>query len=380
MTGKADFTIVGAGPAGLACAIVLARGGARVVVHEWKDQVGHRFHNDFQGLENWTHKTDVLEELAQAGIAADFEHHGFEQGTVFDPSGRQHRVQGRRPLFYLVRRGPGVGTLDSALLAQVCAAGAELRFGSRVRAFDGAGILAAGPRTAGIIAAGHVFETPMADGAWLALGHAVAPGGYAYLLVQGGRGTVASCMFTHFRDQARHVKATEDFFSKYAGLDMRNPRPFGGYGDMRLSRSAMQGGHLVIGEHAGFQDALAGFGMRYAIRSGILAAESLLSGESYSARWQTELAPGLKAGIVNRWIFNRAGRAGLQFAIGRLAKADAGDLLGRAYALTPLKRLALPIARRQLRRLLADPSCSHEDCDCVWCRHGDHGAPNPVLR
>ena len=142
----------------------------------------------------------------------------------------------------------------------------------------------------------------------------------------------------------------------------------------------MQGGHLVIGEHAGFQDALAGFGMRYAIRSGILAAESLLSGESYSARWQTELAPGLKAGIVNRWIFNRAGRAGLQFAIGRLAKADAGDLLGRAYALTPLKRLALPIARRQLRRLLADPSCSHEDCDCVWCRHGDHGAPNPVLR
>ena len=43
---------------------------------------------------------------------------------MFEPSCRQHRVQGRRPLFYLVRRGPGVGTLDSALLAQVCAAGA----------------------------------------------------------------------------------------------------------------------------------------------------------------------------------------------------------------------------------------------------------------
>ena len=59
---------------------------------------------------------------------------------------------------------------------------------------------------------------------------------------------------------------------------MRNPRPFGGYGNVRLPRTAMQGGHPVIGEHAGFQDALAGFGIRYAIRSGVLAARSILAG------------------------------------------------------------------------------------------------------
>lgn len=373
------ITIVGAGPAGLACAIVLARGGANVVVREWKNGVGHRFHDDFQGIENWTHEADVLDELAEAGIAADFEHHGFDRGTVFDPTGRQHAVHGTRPLFYLVRRGPGAGTLDSALLEQARAAGVEVRFGDRVRAFEGAGVLAAGPREAGVIAAGHIFETDMADGAWLALGHEVAPGGYAYLLVQGGRGTVASCMFTRFRDQARHVAAAEDFFRTHAGLDMRNPRPFGGYGNMRLPRSAMQGGHPVIGEQAGFQDALAGFGMRYAIRSGVLAGQSLLDGGDYSARWQAELGPGLKAGISNRWIFNVAGEPGMRFAIGRLARRDAGDLLRRAYDLTPLKRLALPIALRRFRAPLADPSCSHEDCDCVWCRHGEHGAaPRPA--
>ena len=374
MSEVSEVTIVGAGPAGLACAIVLARGGTRVVVREWKDRVGHRFHDDFQGLENWTRETDVLAELVGAGIAVDFEHHGFDRGTVFDPAGRRHQVRGRRPLFYLVRRGPGEGTLDSALLAQARAAGAEVRFGDRVRAFTGAGVLAAGPRAAGIIAAGHVFETAMADGAWLALGHTIAPGGYAYLLVKNGRGTVASCMFTGFRDQAGHVRAAEDFFQTHAGLEMRNPRAFGGYGNLRLPRTAMQGGHPVIGEHAGFQDALAGFGMRYAIRSGVLAAQSLLSGGDYSALWQAELAPGLKAGIANRWIFNLAGEPGMRFVSAQLAKRDAGDLLRRAYDLTPLKRLALPIARWRHRAPLADPSCSHEGCDCVWCRHGDHAA------
>ena len=217
MAVRAKITVVGAGPSGLACAIVLARGGAQVVVREWKDRVGHRFHDDFQGLENWTRATDVLEELAAVGIAADFEHHAFDRGAVFDPAGRRHEVRARRPLFYLLRRGEAEGTLDSALLAQARAAGAEVRFGDRVREFDGAGVLAAGPREAGVIAAGHVFETDMADGAWLALGHDVAPGGYAYLLVQGGRGTVASCMFTGFRGQARHVKAAEAFFRTMPG-------------------------------------------------------------------------------------------------------------------------------------------------------------------
>ena len=375
MRGEDAITIVGAGPAGLVCAIVLARGGRRVVVREWKDRVGHRFHDDFQGLENWSRAEDVLDELAGAGIAVDFEHHGFDRGTVFDPAGRRHEVHGQRPLFYLLRRGPDEGTLDRALLGQAEAAGVEIRFSDRVRHFEDAGVLAAGPREAGIIAAGHVFETGLEDGAWLALGHAIAPGGYAYLLVRGGRGTLASCMFTGFHDQAHHVAATEAFFRLHAGLEMRDPRPFGGYGNARLPRTAMQGGHPVIGEHAGFQDALAGFGMRYAIRSGVLAARSILTGADYTALWRAELGPGLKAGIANRLIFNVAGETGMRFAIGRLARRDAGDRLRRAYDLTLGKRLALPLARRLYRAPLADLSCSHQNCDCVWCQHGDHTAP-----
>ena len=368
------FTIVGAGPAGLACAIVLARSGARVVVREWKDRVGHRFHDDFQGLENWTGEQDVLDELAAAGIASSFDHHPFDHGTIFDPSGCSYVVKGRRPIFYLLRRGPGEGTLDSALLAQARAAGVEVRFGDRVKTFAEVGVLAAGPREAGVIAAGHVFETNMSDGAWLALGDEIAPGGYAYLLVRDGRGTVASCMFTGFRDQARHVKSAEDFFRAHAGLEMRNARAFGGYGAYRLPRSAHQGGHPVIGEHAGFQDALGGFGIRHAIRSSVLAAECLLTGADYTARWQSELGPLLEAGIVNRWMFGFCGEVGMRIACRKLAKDDVGDVLRHVYDRTMFRQLLLPFARRRYRTALEDPSCSHVDCDCVWCRHGDHGS------
>ena len=371
MANHKGITIVGAGPAGLTCAIVLAQAGKKVMVREWHADIGHRFHDDFQGLENWTNPMDALDELASSGISTGFAYHGMNEGVVFDSQAKPHRVHGERPLFYLLRRGARDGTLDRALLDQAIGAGVEVRFNDRVTSTSSEMVLAGGPRRADIIAVGKIFDTDMEDGAWLAFGSELAPKGYAYLLVHEGRGTVASCMFSGFRDQAEHLAATLAFFERHAGLRMQNPRPFGGFGNIRLPRTAVQGGYPVIGEHAGFQDALAGFGLRYAIRSGRLAAESLINGTSYADAWQQALRPGLRTGVVNRFLFNVAGRRGIDFLIRQLGRSETGGMLARAYSSSVPKRLLFPLARHRYRGQLNDPSCNHQNCDCVWCQHGE---------
>ena len=360
--------VIGAGPAGLACAIALARSGRNVVVRESHRQVGTRFHGDFQGLENWSDERDVLDELRAAGIKITFEHHAVLQGTAFDAHHNRYNIRGEQPLYYLVRRGRERGTLDTALLDQAIAVGVEVHRVDRVEAIAGPAVLAAGPRRADAIAVGYLFDTEMSDGDWVAFDDNLAPLGYAYMLVHGGRGTIASCMFTGFKRQAEHLERTVAFFRQHAGLDMRNPHPFGGFANFRLPRTAIQGGHPVIGEQAGFQDALAGFGMRYAFRSGLLAARSILDGTDYAILWSRELLPLLRAGIVNRFLYNNVGARGRKFVLARLGRGDARPALHHLYQPSILTRILFPIARFRYRAPLHDNSCDHINCHCVWCQ------------
>ena len=364
-------TVVGAGPAGLAAAIVLARAGRQVVVREARSGVGSRFHDDFQGIENWSADEDVLAEMAAAGIEINFDNHPVRSGTAFDAWGKAYGVASEQPIYHLVRRGPNPGTLDRGLLDQARDLGVEVRFNDRVRRVTGQAILAGGPREADAIAVGYVFETSMPDSGYICFDNAVAAGGYAYLLVHRGRGTVATCLFTGFKREADYLARTVAMFRDRVGLTMENPRRFGGYANFRLPRTAMQGGHPVVGEHAGFQDALAGFGMRYAMRSGVLAARSLIEGFAYEQAWRRELLPQLRAAVANRFLFNLVGDHGWRWMLAhRLSRGDVRQALRWLYAPGPLRMLIFPLARWHYRAPLRDPSCDHIACDCVWCRHG----------
>ena len=177
------FRIVGAGPAGLAAAITLARAGRRVVVHEAAAEVGSRFQGDHQGLENWTTEKDVLDDLRERGIACNFAATPCREGVAFDAWETRYEIRSDWPLFYLIERGPGSGTLDSALLAQAQKLGVEVRFNSRVRQIEGPGILGAGPRAADAIAVGLHFETSMPGGWWVICDDDLAPQGYAQRIV-----------------------------------------------------------------------------------------------------------------------------------------------------------------------------------------------------
>ena len=337
-------TVVGAGPAGLACAIVLARTGRQVIVREGHRTVGARFHSDLQGLENWSDHRDVLDELWRWGIDAKFDCHPVYEGIGFDASGKAYPLRGERPICYIVHRGCRSGSLDLGLLNQAIEVGVEVRFDDRATAADGPTVLATGPGSADAIAAGYVFETENPDGDWIAFNDALAPLGYAYLLIHSGHGTVASCMFAGFKRQAEYVERTVAFFRERVGLEMRDPRRFGGFTSFRRPGTAMRGGCPIIGEQAGFQDALAGFGIRYALCSGVLAARSLIEGVDYTRLWREELLPLLRTGTSNRFILNILGERRWRWVLRGLSRADTGTKLRQLYRPSLLTRLLFPLA------------------------------------
>lgn len=361
--------IAGAGPAGLAAAITLAKAGKSVVVHEAKAGVGHRFHGDLQGLENWSSEQSVLITLREQGITTDFDTVPGVAGLAFDAWGKRYDIQSSEPLFYVVERGPGPRTLDTALLRQAMDLGVEVRFNSRLKQLNGKGILAAGPQAADAMAVGYHFETDMKNGFWVICDNHLAPKGYAYLLTMNGIGTVKSCMFSDFKRKNIYVQRTVEAFEKLVGLRMKNPRAHGGVGNFRIPASALYGRHPVAGEQAGFQDTLWGFGMRHAITSGVLAAQSILSGEDYNKQWRDTLGKQMLASVVNRTFYRYIPNLGYRWFL-RYAtqQGDMRKLLRRIYELSSFKRLTLPWSRNQYKSQYNALDCTDEACICVQCR------------
>jgi flavin-dependent dehydrogenase len=340
--------ILGAGPAGLSAALTAARAGREVSVFERRQDCGGRFHGDLQGLENWTTAGDVLEELASMGIEPTFEHFAIRDGVFFGPDGREQRLKSRRPAFYLVRRGVGAGTLDQALKSQALKAGVTIRFGEAADVRPAGGIHTPGPGRCDALDVGYVFETDMADGVFAVLSDRLAPKGYAYLLVCRGWGTVASCLFDDYANAREYRERARAFFEKHAGLRMRAERTFGGTGNVRTAPIARRGAVLYAGEAAGLQDALWGFGMRFALVSGHMAARALLDRRprDYEKSLRNRFSGFLRTSIVNRYIYERLGDGGYEWLLRRIARAaDAREWLRRFYAPSLWKSLCFPVAR-----------------------------------
>ena len=190
-----------------------------------------------------------------------------------------------------------------------------------------------------------------------------------------GRGTVKSCMFSDFKQEKLYVQRTITAFERLVGMKMKNPRFHGGSGNFHIPASAYNGPHPLVGEQAGFQDTLWGFGMRLAIMSGVLAAQSLLTGEDYDTLWQRELKPQMDASVANRALYSLMGNRGYGWYLRWISSHPRPRLaLRRQYRASWFKSLLKPWARNRYQSRRRDVSCNHVDCHCVWCREGcsDH--------
>ncbi|MEO9886036.1 MAG: NAD(P)/FAD-dependent oxidoreductase [Balneola sp.] len=375
MKNKEQIHVIGAGPAGLVAAINLAKNGYAVTVYEMKKDVGTRFNGDFQGIENWSTKEDAYEFLDAIGIAPDFRFAPYGGGDFFNPSSEKYNFQTSRALFYLVERGVNEWSLDQGLKRQALQAGVQFEWGQRItNAPSGKVIISTGPRVADAIAKGIVFSTTHDDYYAAFLGDKIAPHGYAYLLVNQGKATFATCLFEKFNSSFSVFEKALERMKRLIDIDIIEPKNFGGYVNFSLNQTLVKRNQVYyVGESAGFQDALFGFGMRYAMHSGYLAAKSIMEDLSYPALCKEHIIPKMKVSLTNRWLYTRLEETGYTIMLDRLkSKGDIIPTLRSQYNPSWYKHSIFPLAKNAFKNRLDDKKCMHEDCSCIWCKHGEH--------
>jgi flavin-dependent dehydrogenase len=339
--------IRGAGPSGLAAAITLARAGRAVVVYERRRDCGRRFGGDLQGLENWSDDVDVLDELASYGIARDFHAAPFTRGVQTNGS-RADTLSFPRPAFYLVKRGSAPDTLDQSLKRQALAAGVTIHFDTPAPDALPIAIDASGPlgRTPFAVDTGIVFETDAPDQAVALLHDAAGLRGYSYLLITEGYGCCCSMAFDAFATIHRqHEEAVRRLITPQ-GITVRSPRRVGGVGHFMPVGHWMRGASRVVGEAAGLQDFLWGFGIRLAIRSGVLAARAVLEGREYAHDAEQAFRAVGRTGLVNRMLWD-LGRVGDYRGIMALLRVRGPyPVLQFLYRDSWVQRALYPLAKR----------------------------------
>jgi len=304
--------ILGAGLSGLAAATILARAGREVHVHEIREDSGARFDGDFQGIENWTSQVDFFDEMRDWGLEPEeFKSNDFEVIDLAHPDDviSQPRTDG--VAFRIVQRGTEEHTIDQALKRMAIESGAQIHYGSR-RSPEDCNIVAAGPRESSAVAFGEIFHTDHPNHVTFQLNDKLAPGAYSYLIIIDGIGLICTCLWRQQRKSGRYLNETIAWYEQHYDLNRKPIKRVGGKGDFGLPTKYMHEGRYYVGEAGGLQDFMWGFGMRYAITSGVLAAKAVLGECDYEAEVRRRLVPLVRASAINRFLMNRVGNRGFK--------------------------------------------------------------------
>ena len=374
MNPSSPIRIAGAGPSGLAAAIVLAKAGREVEVHEAKRDVGTRFIGDLQIIEAASESESIPAFLDRVGIERNFYFRGVDWATFYDHHANGRTIKSAEPYGYFIRRGAEEGTLDRGLLAQARNAGANVIFESRLADAD---IIATGPASPDGLAREMTWKTGEPERIDVFFNHHFSPGGYSYLFILDGIATFGCAIVADF-------KKIDEYFD-HSLAEARKIHPFEtpretrtgySYMNFHLKRAATSNGSRFVGEAAGFQDYLFGLGIRYALTSGVLAARSIIEQRDFDDLWRSELGAKQETSLVNRFLYEAGGNTGLSMFVRQAARAkDFHRYLSGWHAHTWWKSLLAPVVRRVWRHR---GRCLHKPGE-HWCRSRDTEMKVPPL-
>jgi flavin-dependent dehydrogenase len=347
---KEPVRIVGGGVSGLTTAIVLARCGVNVEVFERGLAAPATRPVRWDAVENWTTHEDLTDFLKRWTIdIAAFRTPGSIDVLAFD--GECHPLRGTRPLLYAVKRGNAPDSLDACLRGQALDLGVRVRHGETLPR-ERADVWAVGTQRRGFfLDAGITFRTTQPDRVAILVDQRLTPRACAYLIVADGMATLAVLLTRQFNCARRLLAETVDAFQRLRPFDMHDVRLQSGFGGAVHALGVPAAPPRVVGEAAGFLDYLWGFGIRYAIFSGVLAARSLLEGSDYQALVAREIGPLVRSSALNRKLYDRAGNRTCRALIRHFcARRDPHALLQRFYQSRGTRSIFFPWAMRVFAR------------------------------
>ncbi|MFH0859963.1 MAG: NAD(P)/FAD-dependent oxidoreductase [Candidatus Altiarchaeota archaeon] len=279
-----NIKIIGAGLSGLSAAVVLGKAGYNSIVYEKNSEVGHKFGRNICALRNYP-GGDPLKEFRKLGLTVNSVSR-TEQVVKMSPS--FSRIMGRRR-YYLLNTGGAKLALEQQLYADALSNGVKFYFNWDKPVNADINATGTPAEKANIYGTGfnYLDLNVEKDTLYLLYDNNIVPNGYAYVLSYGKHSTVMAVTF-----DKRKFSSLDEIFLKAIHMnqflnkitkDATLVERVGGYGYYSKNpySKAANGKQLLVGEAAGFQDASRGFGIRYAIISGALAAKSIIEKEDY---------------------------------------------------------------------------------------------------